>query len=219
MGKLVVIEGLDGSGKATQTALLAEVLQQEHPVQVLSFPDYKNPSSTLVRMYLAGEFGTNPGDVNAYAASAFYAVDRYASFKASWADFYSREGLVLADRYTTSNAIHQCAKLPQGEWQAFVDWLYDFEYGKMDIPQPDLVICLDVDPLVSQQLLLQRYGEEDRRDIHEQDLEYLLQCRKAAHWCAGHLGWHMVVCSQDGKMKTREAIAQEILAIVQLEVL
>ena len=148
MGKLVVIEGLDGSGKATQTALLAEVLQQEHPVQVLSFPDYKNPSSTLVRMYLAGEFGTNPGDVNAYAASAFYAVDRYASFKASWADFYSREGLVLADRYTTSNAIHQCAKLPQGEWQAFVDWLYDFEYGKMDIPQPDLVICLDVDPLV-----------------------------------------------------------------------
>lgn len=220
MGKLVVIEGLDGSGKATQTSLLAEALAADgHKARVVSFPDYKSHSSALVRMYLAGDFGTKPGDVNAYAASAFYAVDRFASYSKDWGGFYKKGGLILADRYTTSNAIHQCAKLPESEWQGYVDWLEDFEYAKMGIPKPDLVVCLDVEPAVSQRLLAERYGEEDKRDIHEQDLEYLVRCRQAAHWCAGHLGWRMVVCSQNGEMKDRDTIAREILTKVHTEAL
>lgn len=219
MGKLVVIEGLDGSGKATQTGLLAEALKTERKVRMISFPDYASDSSALVRMYLNGDFGTKPGDVNAYAASAFYAVDRFASYSTDWGPFYRGGGLVLADRYTTSNAIHQCAKLPKSEWEAYADWLEDFEYDKMGIPKPDLVFCLDVEPTVSQRLLKQRYGKDDKRDIHEQDMEYLMRCRAAAHWCARHFGWHMLVCSNNGKMRDRNVIAKELLDMVYLEVL
>ena len=118
-GKLIVIEGLDGSGKATQTALLEKtLLAQGLPVRKVSFPDYQSDSSALVRMYLSGKFGPKADDVNAYAASCFYAVDRYASYKTGWQSFYRQGGIVLADRYTTSNAIHQCAKLPPREWEA-----------------------------------------------------------------------------------------------------
>ncbi len=219
MGKLLVIEGLDGSGKATQTALLAKALAPLHRLKTVSFPDYESESSALVRLYLDGKFGKKPGDVNAYAASSFYAVDRYASFATKWADFYRDGGIVLADRYTTSNAIHQCAKLPQAQWPAYVDWLEDFEYAKMGIPKPDFVLCLDVEPEVSQRLLVARYGGAAGRDIHEQDLDYLVNCRKAAHWCAARLGWRLLKCSENGKMKDRDAIAAQLLEIVQTEVL
>ena len=128
MNKLIVIEGLDGSGKATQAKLLTSTLQEMgRTVRQVSFPDYESDSSALVKMYLAGEFGTSPSDVNAYAASSFYAVDRYASFKKDWEKDYA-EGIIVADRYTTSNAIHQCSKLPQEQWDGYLDWLFDFEY-------------------------------------------------------------------------------------------
>ncbi|MGD9559575.1 MAG: dTMP kinase [Oscillospiraceae bacterium] len=211
MGKLLVIEGLDGSGKATQAKRLAEVLaQQGRRVRLVSFPDYESDSSRLVQMYLAGAFGKKPEDVNAYAASAFYAVDRYASWKTKWQGFYEAGGVVLADRYTTSNAVHQCSKLPEAEWPAFVAWLEDFEYGKMGIPRPDLVLCLDMEPQVSQQLLVQRYGGENKKDIHEQDLGYLQRSRKAAHWCARHLGWKLVACSPNGRPRGVEDITAQL---------
>ena len=128
-GKLIVLEGLDGSGKATQAALLTEYLSHQGvPVKKITFPDYASDSSALVKMYLAGKFGTHPDDVNAYAASAFYAVDRFASFKTNWGSFYQNGGVVVADRYTTSNAVHQCSKLPEEEWPAYLDWLFTFEY-------------------------------------------------------------------------------------------
>lgn len=216
MGKLVVIEGLDGSGKATQTKLLAQRLAAEgQAVRMVTFPDYASDSSALVRMYLKGTFGQNPGDVNAYAASSFYAVDRYASYKTDWGGFYHEGGLILADRYTTSNAIHQCVKLPRGEWPGFLAWLEDFEYQKLDIPKPDLVLLLDVEPAVSQQLLAQRYGAGGERDIHEQDIEYLERCRSAAHWCAGRLGWQLVECSPGAAMRSREEITGTLYSIVK----
>ena len=145
MGKLIVIEGTDGSGKSTQFRLLTERLSQEgKKFQRLVFPQYAEPSSALIRMYLGGEFGTNPSDVNAYAASAFYAVDRYASYKKVWGKWYEEGGLVVSDRYTTSNAVHQASKEPEDQQGTFLNWLYEFEYGKLGLPRPDLTIYLDV---------------------------------------------------------------------------
>ena len=144
-GKLIVFEGTDGSGKATQSKLVCEELDKRGiAYRKLEFPRYSEESSALIRMYLAGEFGSRPTDVNAYAASAFYAVDRYASFKKVWGDWYDNGGLILSDRYTTSNAVHQASKeIPENQ-PAFLHWLYDFEYDKLGMPCPDLVIYLDV---------------------------------------------------------------------------
>lgn len=217
MGKLIVIEGLDGSGKATQSTLLLEQLKKEGlPVQKVSFPNYDSPASELVQMYLSGAFGTNPSDVNAFAASTFYAVDRYASWKMDWQSFYENEGIILADRYTTSNAIHQCAKLPQNEWKAYIDWLEDFEYNKLGIPKPNQVIYLDVDPIVSQKLLANRYHYDDnKKDIHEKDFAYLQQCRKAAMWCKDELHWNYILCSDAHTMKSIQEIENQIYSIVK----
>lgn len=164
-GKLIVLEGLDGSGKATQAKLLAEHLAaQGVPVQKITFPDYASDSSALVKMYLAGQFGQHPDDVNAYAASSFYAVDRYASYKTSWGSFYEQGGVIIADRYTTSNAVHQCSKLPQKQWEEYLHWLFDYEFRLLGLPAPDRVIYLQVDPAVSQRLMTQRYhGDESKR--------------------------------------------------------
>lgn len=215
MNKLIVIEGLDGSGKATQAKRLAEGLaNQGLAVRQVSFPDYDSPSSALVKMYLAGEFGDRPSDVNAYAASTFYAVNRYASFMKDWRQDYAR-GLVIADRYTTSNAIHQCSKLERGEWDGFLQWLFDLEYRKMGIPKPDLVVYLRVDPEVSQALMLSRYsGHEERRDIHERDMDYLRRCQRAADYCASRLGWTVVECCEGGGMRAIESIQAEIIGLV-----
>ena len=140
-GKLIAIEGLDGSGKATQAKLLAGYLAaQGLAVREVSFPDYGSDSSALVKMYLAGQFGQHPDDVNAYAASSFYAVDRYASYKKDWGSFYENGGIVIADRYTTSNAVHQCSKLPPEQWESFLGWLFDFEFHLLGLPAPDEVI-------------------------------------------------------------------------------
>ncbi len=215
-GKLIVIEGLDGSGKATQAELLCQKLQQQgHKVKKVSFPDYESNSSALIKMYLAGEFGTDPASVNAYAASTFYAVDRYASFKKGWESFYNEGGIVVADRYTTSNAVHQCSKLPQDQWDGYLQWLFDFEYRLVGIPTPDTVVYLRVDPAVSQKLMTGRYqGDESKKDIHEKDLSYLARSRKAAEYCAEKLGWKTVSCVREGAMRTIEDIHQQILEIV-----
>lgn len=215
MKKLIVIEGLDGSGKATQTALLEKaLLAQGKRVKKVSFPNYESPASEPVKMYLAGDFGKKPSDVNAYAASTFYGVDRYASWKMDWGQFHEEGGIILADRYTTSNAIHQCAKLPQEEWDNYVSWLEDFEYNKLGIPKPDLVIYLDVDPKVSQELLANRYhDDETKKDIHEKDFLYLQQCRQAAMWCVKKMRWEYLLCSSQDKMRSVEEISKQVLEI------
>ena len=172
-GRLIVLEGLDGSGKATQAGLLYEALcGRGEQAMKITFPNYESDSSALVKMYLGGAFGQDVNDVNAYAASSFYSVDRYASYKTLWGCFYHDGGTVIADRYTTSNAVHQCSKLPREEWDAYLAWLFDFEYRKIAIPEPDTVVYLDVDPEVSQRLMSQRYhGDEEKKDIHEKNME------------------------------------------------
>ena len=215
-GQLIVIEGLDGSGKATQASRLFETLQaQGKPVRKVSFPDYASDSSALIKMYLAGEFGKDPNSVNAYAASTFFAVDRFASFRKNWAEFYENGGVVIADRYTTSNAVHQCSKLPQDQWDAYLSWLFDFEYRLMGIPAPDKVIYLQVDPTVSQKLMTGRYqGDESKKDIHESNLDYLARSREAAEYCAKTLGWQTVQCVENGSLRPIDDISREVLEIV-----
>lgn len=213
MGKLIVIEGLDGSGKSTQLELLPQNLENKGiDCKTVSFPDYQNPSSTLVKMYLAGDFGKKADDVNAYAASTFYCVDRYASFKSAWGEYYNNGGTVIAGRYTTSNAVHQCSKLPEVEWEDFLNWLYDFEYNKVGIPKPDKVIFLDMPVEVSQKLLSKRYeGDNNKKDIHEKDTEYLARCRKAAVYTAKASNWDIVPCAENGEARSIEDIANDVL--------
>ena len=212
-GKLIVIEGLDGSGKATQAKLLAQELRRQgREVRQISFPNYASDSSALIKMYLSGAFGSKPDDVNAYAASSFFAVDRYASYKSDWGAFYDRGGIVIADRYTTSNAVHQCSKLPKEQWDGYLDWLFRFEYEQMGIPAPDVVIYLRVDPAVSQKLMTERYhGDEGKKDIHESDVEYLNRSRLAAEYCAQKLGWKTIPCTEAGAMRTVEEIHRDVL--------
>ena len=216
-GRLIVIEGLDGSGKATQAARLTDALNaQGKDVKQISFPDYASDSSALIKMYLGGKFGSHPDDVNAYAASTFYSVDRYASYKTNWGDFYRRGGIVVSDRYTTSNAVHQCSKLPKEQWPAFLDWLFDFEYNKIGIPVPDRVVYLEVDPAVSQGLMTARYkGDERKKDIHEKDLAYLARSHEAADYCARTLGWVKVPCTEQGAMRPIEAIHADLLLAIK----
>lgn len=216
-GRLIVIEGLDGSGKATQAARLTDALNaQGKDVKQISFPDYASDSSALIKMYLGGKFGSHPDDVNAYAASTFYSVDRYASYKTNWGDFYRRGGIVVSDRYTTSNAVHQCSKLPKEQWPAFLDWLFDFEYNKIGIPVPDRVVYLEADPAVSQGLMTARYkGDESKKDIHEKDLAYLARSHEAADYCARTLGWVKVPCTEQGAMRPIEAIHADLLQAIK----
>ena len=217
MGKLIVIEGTDGSGKSTQFRLMSEHLQKEGiAFKHLVFPRYSEESSALIRMYLGGQFGTKPTDVNAYAASAFYAVDRYASYKIDWGKWYEDGGLILSDRYTTSNAVHQASKETGPDRDKFLDWLYDFEYNKMGLPRPDLVIYLDVPTDYTEKLL--RHREQDTNttaDIHEKDMQYLATCRECGREAAAFYGWKVIRCVQNGTMRTMEDIHQEIYAAVK----
>lgn len=214
-GKLIVIEGLDGSGKATQTKRLCESLRSRGiSVRQVSFPDYSSDSSALVKMYLNGEFGSNADDVNAYAASSFYAVDRYASYKKDWGSFYESDGLVIADRYTTSNAIHQCSKLPRDEWDGYIQWLFDFEYRLLGLPEPDTVLFLKADIDIEQKLMSERYGDdESKKDIHEKDLNYLKRSQEAAIYCVEKLGWQVVECLKNGRMRSIDDIHTQVESI------
>ena len=215
MGKLIVIDGLDGSGKTTQFDIIREKLSGTKRVKAISFPDYDNPSSALVKMYLGGELSKDADGVNAYAASSFYAVDRYASYKMFWEENYKNGDLVLASRYVSSNAIHQMVKLDESEWDAYLKWLSDYEYGKLGLPVPNLVIFLDMPVEISQKLMSERYGgDESKKDIHEANVKYLQACRKSALYAAERLGWKTVDCSINGKSLTVEEINGKLLQLI-----
>lgn len=217
MGKLIVFEGTDGSGKSTQFELLAKRLEAEQiGFQRLRFPQYEEPSSALIRMYLGGAFGDDPEAVNAYAASTFYAVDRYASYQCVWKDYYQGGGLVVSDRYTTSNAVHQGSKVPEGERAEFFRWLYDLEYDRMGLPRPDLVVLLDMPVELSEQLMRKReQSTGTQADIHERDEDYLKKCRDVALHAAKYYGWRTVSCAKDGAIRGVEDIHEEVYAIVK----
>lgn len=217
MGRLIVIDGLDGSGKSTQLARLNVYLQESGiRYKQICFPDYDQPSSALVKMYLAGEFGPHAEAVNAYAASSFYAVDRYASFKKFWEADYVSGTLIVAARYTTSNAIHQMAKLPEEEWDAYLRWLEDYEYDRLALPRPDSVLFLDMPPAVSQDLLSHRYrGDESKKDIHERDAAYLRDCRRCAQYAARQGGWRWIPCGDQAGPFPEADITEQIIAYVK----
>ena len=216
-GKLIVFEGTDGSGKATQSRLLCSRLEAEGiPFRKIDFPRYGKPSAAMVQEYLNGNLGKKPGDVNAYAASMFFSMDRYASYKQDWGDFYEAGGLVVADRYTTSNAVHQASKLPEGERQAFLKWLFDFEYRLLQLPEPTLVFYLDVPTEITEKMMRCREAQTNTTaDIHEQDDGYLRACRRAAQKTAEECAWHCIDCSQNGEMRNAGDIHEEIYRCVR----
>lgn len=211
---LIVLDGLDGSGKSTQLAQLDAYFRGRGvPYRQISFPDYTQPSSALVKQYLGGEFGGSPQAVGAYAASSFYAVDRYASYKKFWQSDYQAGTLIVAARYTTSNAIHQMGKLPRGEWDAYLAWLEHYEYELLGLPRPDCVLFLDMPLEVSQRLLVQRYqGDSAKRDIHERDLHYLATCRASALYAAERLGWSVISCAEQGHPLPVETVTARLIA-------
>ena len=217
MGKLIVIEGTDGSGKSTQFRLLTEAVERAgYSFRKLVFPQYAEESSALIRMYLGGQFGDKPSDVNAYAASAFYAVDRYASYKKVWGEWYENGGLVLSDRYTTSNAVHQASKEPEENRGEFLRWLYEFEYDKLGLPRPDLTIYLDVPTAYTEKLMRSREAATGTQaDIHEQDLSYLATCRRMGRAAAEYYGWTVIHCVRDGEMRSIDDIHKEIYSHVK----
>jgi dTMP kinase len=213
-GKLIVLEGTDASGKSTQFACLCRKLEEEKKsFQRLVFPRYDQESSALIRMYLQGAFGSKPEDVNPYAASTFFAVDRFASYRSDWKTTYENGGLILADRYTTSNAIHQASKLEGEAQEAYLNWLFDFEYRLMELPKPDLVLFLDMPPLYEGQLLRDRTGKEE--DIHEQDKEYLKKCYETASQIAQKENWVRIPCTHQRKIRTIAEIAADIWKTVE----
>ena len=216
-GRLIVFEGTDGSGKATQSRLLCEHLRRENiPYKNITFPRYGKPSAAMVQEYLDGNLGRRPGDVNAYAASLMFSMDRYASYKQDWGGYYEAGGLLIADRYTTSNAVHQASKLPDGEREKFLDWLFGFEYGLLGLPEPSLVFYLDVPTEVTERLMRERErATHTAADIHEADDAYLRECRENARGVAARCGWQRVDCTRDGRMRGIEDIHEEVYARVK----
>ena len=216
-GKLIVLEGTDGAGKATQTSLMAQRLEREGvSFRKVDFPRYGSPFAAPVERYLQGDLGKKPGDVSAYAASTLYAVDRYASYKEDWGRDYEAGTLILSNRYTTSNAVHQAPKLPEAERWAYLDWLFDLEYNRLALPEPDLVIYLDLPTEISAQMLrLRQEATHTRADIHEQDGDYLRACRESAQEIVERLGWRRVDCSRDGAIRTPEDIHNQLWELVR----
>jgi len=218
-GKLIIIEAGDGSGKATQAGRLYERLEAEgRHVRKVEYPNYQSASSALIKMYLGGEFGSDPDAVNPFAASAFYAVDRYASFKKEWEAFYNEGGIVIADRYTTSNMVHQAVKIAdQTERENYLDWLWDLEFVKFGLPVPDCVFFLDMPPAFSRQLLQGRpnKSQEVSQDIHERDQEYLTRCYHNARSVAVKYGWHMIPCVRKNVLRDVASIHEDIFRIVR----
>ena len=216
-GTLIVIEGTDGSGKSTQFQQLRQRLEREQVAfRNVVFPRYQEESSALIRLYLNGAFGTRPGDVNPYAASSFFAVDRYASYRQDWGDWYEQGGLVLCDRYTTSNAVHQASKLLPGERKGFLEWLFDLEYGKLGLPKPDLVLYLDMPTEITEKMMRSREAATGTHaDIHEQDEAYLKSCREAAREIVKDCGWTVIHCAKGDAPRTVEDIHNEVYKTVK----
>lgn len=217
-GKLIVFEGTDGSGKSTQFRLACESLAaNRREFRTCVYPQYKEESSALVRMYLGGQFGRHPSDVNAYAASSFYAVDRYAGYKKHWGPYYEAGGLMVLDRYTTSNAVHQASKMPPEQREPFFRWLADFEYGKLGLPSPDLVVWLDLPIELAVANLRRRENDtHTTADIHEVDVGYLTTCREAAAQAAAFYGWRRIDCADgEGGVRSMDDIHHEIMLLLQ----
>ncbi len=216
MGKLIVLEGTDGVGKSTQFSLLMERLKMLGiPCRTVVFPQYQEPSSALIRMYLGGEFGTKPTDVNAYAASMFYAVDRYASWQKDWRKDYEDGTLIVCDRYTTSNAVHQASKEAPEQRGDFFRWLYETEFDLLGLPKPDLVLYLDAPIELTETMMRKREAQtKTNADIHEKDLNYLRLCRTSGREAAEFYGWSIIQCAQNDAMRTREDIHEEIFRLV-----
>lgn len=219
MGRLVVFEGIDGSGKSTQFDMLVERLGREgREFRRLRFPRYDSDSSALIRMYLGGEFGSSPSDVNPYAASTFYAVDRFASYASDWREAYEEGSIIITDRYTTSNAIHQGSKLRAEERDGFFRWLYDFEFRLMGLPRPDSVIYVDLPVGAAIESMRVRDARDGTsRDIHEKDAAYLNACRETGLHAAGVFGWHVIDSLAGGVRRTAEDIHNEIYNIIEKE--
>ena len=215
-GRLIVFEGTDGSGKATQSRLLCEHLRRENiPYKNITFPRYGKPSAAMVQEYLDGNLGRRPGDVNAYAASLMFSMDRYASYKQDWGAFYEAGGLVIADRYTTSNAVHQTSKLPPEKRDAFLDWLFDFEYHLLGLPEPTRVLYLDMPTEATEQMMrLREEATHTKADIHEKDEAYLRRCRENAAYVVARCGWTRIDCAKDGAPRLINDIHREVMACV-----
>lgn len=218
-GKLITIEAGDGSGKATQTkALYDRLLAEGYQVLKVEYPDYQSESSALVRMYLGGEFGQQAENVSAYGASAFFAVDRYASYLLKWRQAYESGWIILADRYTTSNMVHQAVKLKDSaEREEFLTWLWDFEFGRLQLPVPDRVIYLDMPPEISDRLINSRAAKDSSRkkDIHEKDTSYLHHCHRAYNEVAEKYGWVKISCAQQGNLRTVQDINEDVYQAVK----
>ena len=215
MGRFIVIDGLDGSGKETQAKLLINYLEGKGiKTRYLSFPCYESDSSVPVRMYLSGELGKHPGDTNAYAASMFFACDRFISYKTDWIkDCNDPDTVVVANRYTTANAVHQLSKLPESEADAFLDWLWDFEFKKLGLPEPDDVLYLEMTPDISEKLIRSRSEQTGRTiDIHEADRDFLKNSYRAALYASDALGWNRITCCEGGEPLSIELIHQKIIA-------
>lgn len=212
---LIVLEGVDSSGKATQTALLAEYLATKTEIKKVTFPDYESDSSALVKMYLSGAFGSDADAVSPYAASTFYAADRYASWKTGWGAFLEKGGTVICDRYTTSNMVHQAAKLrTETEKDAFLSWVYDLEYNKFSLPKPDLVFFLDMPPAYAEQLMAERANKftgKEEKDIHERDGAHIRKAYDNATYVAKKYNWQFISCVQNGIIRSIEDIHREIV--------
>ena len=217
MGKLIVIEGLDGSGKGTQAALLAEYLRNKGcRVREISFPDYASDGSVLVRMYLDGKLGDDPNATNAYAASMFYAADRYVTYRTDWEkDYADPDTIVIANRYTTANAYHQLSKLPEEQWETFLTWLWDFEFARLGLPKPDAVVALSMRPEVSRALIEKRCVETGvKKDIHEADSNYLERCYDALHYAAKRESWHLIECADGDTPYTIPVMQKKICDVL-----
>ncbi|MBE7035775.1 MAG: thymidylate kinase [Ruminococcaceae bacterium] len=220
MGKLIVIEGVDASGKATQTERLFQRLQAEYEnIRQISFPDYNSDFSLPIKRYLAGDLGNQADSVSPYAASLFYAIDRYASFKRDWGNFYQDGGILIADRYVTSNLVHQAAKI-DGDKTEFIHWLSDLEYGRLELPQPDLVLFLDMPPVCARKLMQDRANKitgEQQKDIHERDPHHLDRAYENAMEIASIASWQIVHCAKGENIRSIEEIGEEIYQIVKMK--
>lgn len=218
-GRLIVIEGTDSSGEETQTAVLFERLSEKiSNIRKISFPNYESPACAPVKMYLAGEFGTDAEKVNPYPASTMYAIDRYASYKTDWGKFYNDGGIIITDRYTTSNMVHQASKIDNSqEKEMYLSWLEDLEYSKMGIPRPDLVIFLNMPTETAQKLMAERKNKitgEDKKDIHEKNIEYLKKSHENACEISKKYSWKEIKCVENDRLKTIEEISNEVFELV-----
>lgn len=211
---IIAIEGLDGSGKHTQAEILAECLRQEKGINnviILSYPKYGSPCCIAVEKFLKGDFGTDVERIDAYTASTFFAIDRYADYVEGWGKYYNPAMYVVVDRYVQSNMIHQMAKLHKEEWDKYIVWVEELEYKHNGLPKPDLTIYLDVPIEVSQKLMTQRYsGDENSKDIMERNLDYLAKCHCVAEYLSIRKNWKVINCTKNDEMLSREEIAEQI---------